>query len=119
MFAPLFFTMEICGMFLGVYVQRQGEARPTLTHREGVRLTDSATPGSLCKCVLVCACMCTEMPGSWVNRGEKVVPTDGAAHPETLQGASICQLPWCSPLLRPRFPLRQLRLSSTKRPVCA
>lgn len=26
------------------------------------------------------------------------MPADGAARPGTLQGISICQLPWCSPL---------------------
>lgn len=49
-------------------------------------------------CVPVCACACTETPRSWVNTGEKVVPTDGAARPRTLQGVSICRLPGCSPL---------------------
>ena len=33
---------------------------PTLTHREGVRLTDSAAPGSLWVYVLACACVCTD-----------------------------------------------------------
>lgn len=49
-------------------------------------------------CVPVCACACTETPRSWVNTGEKVVPTDGAARARTLQGVSICRLPGCSPL---------------------
>lgn len=79
-------------------VQRQGEARPN-THTEGGdRQCHPREP------VYVCACMCTEMPGSWVNKGEKVVLTDGAAHPETLQGASICQLPGCSPSSGPDSP---------------
>lgn len=49
-------------------------------------------------CVPVCACMYTQTPWSWVNKGEKAVLTEGAAHPGTLQGFSICRLPWCSPL---------------------
>lgn len=95
-------------MFLGACVFRDRvRPGPTLTHREEVRLTDSAAPGSLWLCVPACA----QTPRSWVSQGEAVLLTDGAAHPETLQGISICQPSWCSPSLWPRLRLRHLRLS--------
>lgn len=82
-------------LYLGVCVQRWGEPGPHTQapgRGQAYRRCHPREP------LYVCACVCTETPGSRVNTGEKFVLTDGAARSGTPQGVSICPLPWCSPL---------------------
>lgn len=82
-----------CACFSVSVCSETGGCQAQHAQGRGSGLTDGAAPGSLCMCMQLCACLCSEMPRSRVNKGEKVMLTAGAAHPGTPQGVSICWLP--------------------------